>query len=206
MQTKYFKDYLDIDYINKILKNDAVIAFPTETVYGLGAFISKDKAIEKIYKLKKRPPEKALTVHLGNLDQVHLVAENIPEIFFVLANKFLPGPLTIILKKKKSISPWVSSLDTVAVRIPSHPLTLTLLKGLDEPIVGTSANISSEKSPISAQEIKSNFLNQIECIIDGGQCDIGIPSTVITLVDEIKILRKGFITKNQIEKTLNIKI
>ena len=184
----------------------SLVAFPTETVYGLGATISNDEAIKKIYSLKQRPLEKALTVHLALLDQVHLVAQDIPEEFFLLHQCFLPGPLTLVLKKKSSVSKFVSSYDTVAIRIPSHPAALKFLRILKEPIIGTSANISSEKDPISAKELSENFHNKIECIIDGGICDVGVPSTILNLVGEIKILRKGSISKSQIEKVLNREI
>ena len=206
MQTIYFnKINMDIQCVSDVLEQNGIVGFPTETVYGLGALISKDKAIEKIYRLKARPAEKALTIHIGNINQVHLVADEIPDDFFILAKCFLPGPLTIVLKKKEGVSPLISSLDTIAIRIPSHPLSLKLLKGLKSPIIGTSANISSYPSPVTADEVSNNFHNKIECIIDGGPCDKGIPSTVISIVDEIKILREGSITKEQIESALNKK-
>jgi L-threonylcarbamoyladenylate synthase len=203
MRTLFFKGVdFDIKYINDLLQKGGIIGFPTETVYGLGASISNDAAIRKVYELKKRPLEKALIVHMGKLDQVHFVAEDIPDEFFLLASTFLPGPLTLVLKKKKEISSLVSSLNTIGVRIPSHPVALHLLRGIDEPIIGTSANISHHKSPVSAEEVLDNFDGQIECIIDGGRCDIGVPSTILSLVDGIKILRKGLITPEQIQQVL----
>ena len=207
MQTTYFnKDNLDTGYINKILKNGGVIAFPTETVYGLGAFISNEQGLKKIYTLKHRSENKPLTVHIGNISQAKLVAKDLPPAFFKLAEQFLPGPLTIIVKKQEGVSSLVSPFDTVGIRIPSHPLTLKLLKEIENPIVGTSANESSLKSSVSAVEVLNSFENKIDCIIDGGLCDIGLPSTIVDLTDQIKILRNGFITKDQIENALKIKI
>lgn len=196
----------DLPSIKEILERGGVVGFPTETVYGLGASISNDEAIKKIYLLKNRPPEKALTVHLGLIEQVYKVAEDLPPEFFLLYDHFLPGPLTIVLKKKKSVSKMVSSYDTVAVRFPSHPTALKFLKILEDPIIGTSANISSQKDPLSAQEVVKSFDGKIDCIIDGGICDVGIPSTILNLVGELKILRKGSIEKEEIEKILGRKI
>jgi L-threonylcarbamoyladenylate synthase len=208
METIYYSDLKieDLPFINELLEKGGIIAFPTETVYGLGAFISNDEAIKKIYILKNRPLEKALTVHFGSAEQVYIVAEDIPEDFFLLSQYFLPGPLTMVLKKKSSVSRLVSAYDTVAVRIPSHPTALKFLKTLKEPIIGTSANISSQKDPISMREVSVNFHNKIECIIDGGICNVGIPSTILNLVGEIKIIRKGTISKEHIEQVLHKKI
>ena len=207
MKTIYFKEEnLDLDYINAVLERGGVIAFPTETVYGLGSSIYNEAAINRIYELKSRPNEKALIVHMGKLQQVYMVAEDIPDAFFDLARAFLPGPLTIILKKKKEVSNLISPFNTIAVRIPSHPIALKLLKGLQFPIVGTSANISNQKNPISFIDVAKNFHEKVDCIIDGGICDIGQPSTIISLVDSNEILRKGIISKSQIEKALNINL
>lgn len=208
METVYFKDVntKNLAFIKHLLENGGIIGFPTETVYGLGASVSDEEAIKKIYSLKNRPIEKALTVHVGSLDHVYLVAEDLPEDFFLLQKSFLPGPLTIVLKKRSSISKFVSSFDTVAIRMPSHPAALKFLKVLKEPIIGTSANYSSCKDPISADEVSNYFHDKIDCIIDGGICDMAIPSTVLNLVGEYKILRKGPVSQEQIEKILNRKI
>ena len=203
----YFNETnLDMKKINNILKNEGVVIFPTETVYGLGAFISKENALKKIYDLKQRPRNKPFTVHIGDIKQAELVARELPKEFFQLAEHFLPGPLTIIVKKNPNISALVSPFDTIGIRFPAHPLILKLLKHLDEPIVGTSANISSRKNPISAKEAAEPFTENIDCIIDGGLCNIGQPSTIINLVGSIRILRQGFITPKQITSALNVEI
>lgn len=204
METIYFKDLKseDLFIIKGILERGGVVGFPTETVYGLGASIASDEAIKKIYLLKNRPPEKALSVHLGSIEQVYKVAEDIPPEFFQLYEHFLPGPLTIVLKKKKSVSSMVSSYDSVAVRFPSHPTALKFLKILDDPIIGTSANISSQKDPITADEVLRSFNGKVDCIIDGGKCEVGSASTILNLVGELKILRKGIVSKEEIEQVL----
>lgn len=203
MKTIYFKnDYIDESCINAILENSGVIAFPTETVYGLGTYISNEEGINRIYELKNRPRDKALLVHMGKLEQIYMVAEEIPDEFFILARAFWPGPLTMILKKKKSVSSLISNSSTIGVRMPNHPITLKLLQNLKQPIVGTSANVSYQENPTSALDVSRNFHDKIDCIIDGGQCDFGVPSTIISLVDGNDILRKGSITKEQINRVL----
>jgi L-threonylcarbamoyladenylate synthase len=207
MQTHYFSEKnLNLAKVKDLLEDGGVIAFPTETVYGLGALISQEKAIVEIYNLKKRSSSKALTIHASRIEDVLDIACDIPEDFYRLANHFLPGPLTIILKKNKRISNLISPYDTIGFRIPASSMTLELLNSLNEPMVGTSANISQAESPIYAKEVHDSFNGQISCIIDGGKCPIGVASTIVSLVGEIKILRSGFITKEQLERVLNKKI
>lgn len=199
------EETLDLENISKALKDGEVIAFPTETVYGLGALISNEEALKKIYLLKERPERKALIVHISKIEDVKKVAKDIPKIFYLLASHFFPGPVSFILKKRNDLSPLVSSYDTVAVRMPAHGLTLKLIDFLKEPIVGTSANISNEKNPVTFKDVLSAFGGKIHAIIDGGICPIGIPSTIIDLTDGMKILREGFITIDQINAVLNLK-
>lgn len=198
----YNEKNIDTLVINDLLQKGGVIGFPTETVYGLGAFISNEEAIRKIYALKNRPEEKAMIVHIGKIEQVYLLADDIPEDFFLLSSRFLPGPLTIILKKKNTLSRLVSSYDTVAIRYPSHKLALKLLNDLEEPIVGTSANISNQSPALSSIEVVKYFEGKIDCIIDGGKSNLGLPSTILSLVGEMKILRVGSITKKQLEQVI----
>ncbi len=208
MNTKIFtkKDLTDQNFksLVKFLKNSKVIAFPTETVYGLGAHMLKEKAIEKIYALKKREKNKALMVHIGSIEDVKKVAIEIPKDFYVLAKFFFPGPLTIILKKRQDVSSLISSSSTIAVRMCDNFYTQKLINLLGCPIVGTSANISNEKNSISAKEVLDIFSNKISAIIDTGICKIKIPSTIISLVQKpYKILRVGSISKDQISKVLS---
>lgn len=207
MHTQIFskKDLRDeaLKKIADLLAESKVIAFPTETVYGLGAHVFKEDAIDKIYTLKNRPKDKGLIVHLGKIEDVKKVAKDIPQIFYILAKKFFPGPLTIILKKRESVLSNISIGSTLAVRMPASLYTLKLINYLGDPIVGTSANLSGAKSPISAKEVIKTFSGKIEIIMDTGICPIKIPSTIISLEHyPYKILREGKISKDEIDEAL----
>lgn len=202
MKTICYKDTLDICKIDQVLKSGGIIGFPTETVYGLGAYLSNEDAIKRIFELKKRAHNKPFIIHLASFEDVIKVAEDIPHQFYKLAKVFMPGPLTIVLKKKKNISSSISSSDTIAVRVPDHPLTLKLLKELREPIVGTSANISNETAAVTASEVLNIFDGKIQIVIDGGEAQLKLPSTVLSLIDGLKILRAGKITLEQINSVL----
>jgi len=207
MNTKIFlkKDLTDENLKNivALLEKSKVIAFPTETVYGLGAHMFKEEAIKKIFSLKKRNKNKPLIVHISKIEDVKKVANEIPGDFYKLAKKFFPGPLTIILKKKDNISSLISSDSTIAVRMPDNPFTLKLIECLKSPIIGTSANRSNEESSISANNVLSIFSNKIAAIIDTGISKIKIPSTIISLVERpYKILRYGSISKDEIDQVL----
>jgi len=207
MNTKvYSKKDLNEQNLKNIvgyLTESQVIAFPTETVYGLGAHMFNEKAIKKIYDLKKRDKNKALIVHLGSIEDVKKIAIDIPNDFYVLANRFFPGPLTIILKKNPKISSLISSDSTIALRMPDNFYTQKIINLLKTPIVGTSANISNKMSPTNTKMVLDAFINKIPAIIDTGECELKIPSTIISLVDKpYKILRIGSISKNQIDKAL----
>ena len=207
MNTKVFskKDltYQNLKNIVDYLEDSQVVAFPTETVYGLGAHMFKEDAIKKIYALKKRDKNKALIVHLGSIEDVKRVAIEIPNDFYTLANRFFPGPLTIILKKNPEISSLISSDSTIALRMPDNLYTQKIINLLGSPIVGTSANISNQKSPVSAKMVLDAFINKIPAIVDTGECELKIPSTIISLVEKpYKILRTGSISKDQIDIAL----
>lgn len=201
----YSEENINFEKIKNLFKEGHVIGFPTETVYGIGALFSKEDAINKIYLLKKRDKDKPFILHLAKPSDVENFAEDIPEDFYLLAKYFMPGPLTVILKKKKTLNKKFL-LDTIAVRVPAHGLTLKILDLLKEPIVGTSANISFKKNSLSAEEVKDIFFGKISSIIDGGRCSLGIPSTIVSLTDAPKILREGFVQKEQIENVLQKKV
>jgi L-threonylcarbamoyladenylate synthase len=188
------------------IKEGKIIAFPTETVYGLGAHVFNEKALKKIFNLKKRPQNKSLIVHVASFEDIEKVAQDIPKEFHLLFDKFFPGPLTVVLKKKEGISSFVSKDNTVAVRMPQNDITLRLIRLVGDPIVGTSANLSSQENSIQADAVKKNFDGKISAIIDGGRCSFGLPSTVLSLVGEIKILRNGVLEKKQIEEVLKRKV
>jgi len=209
MKTQIFsKNELTDEALKKaagLLKDSKVIAFPTETVYGIGAHVFKADAIEKIYTLKNRPKNKGLIVHLGKIEDVKKVAIDIPKEFYILAKAFFPGPLTIVLKKKSQVPSIASNDSTIAVRMPDCEYTIKLINFVGNPIVGTSANISNEASPKSADDVIKSFENRLAAIIDAGICAIKIPSTIISLLDSpFQIIREGSISKEQIAKVLNI--
>lgn len=192
----------DISKAVKLLKQNEVIGFPTETVYGLAGNAFSETAISKIFRIKKRPSFNPLIVHIKNIEQIHEIAQEIPEIAYELANKFWPGPLTLILKKQEHISNLITAnKDTVAIRMPKHPIALNLLNNIDFPLVAPSANPYTSISPTKAQHVENYFKNEIKLILDGGTCTDGIESTIIGFENNKSILyRKGAIPIEDIEK------
>jgi L-threonylcarbamoyladenylate synthase len=177
-----------------VLKEGGVVAFPTDTVYGLGASIGIDSAVEKVYRIKERPRHMALPLLLADIDQLEDIATVIPTYARLLADKFWPGPLTLVLLKSDSVSDIVSGGKTIAVRIPAHPIPTTLARGVGTPIVGTSANLSGQPSALTAEEARNQLGGSVDLIIEG-DCPGGIESTVVDLSGEKPvILRPGAIS------------
>tara|TARA_Y100000590_G_scaffold427832_1_gene538474 strand:- start:5434 stop:6387 length:954 start_codon:yes stop_codon:yes gene_type:complete len=194
----------NLNKAKKFLKKNKIIGVPTETVYGLAGNAYSDKAIKKIYKLKKRPKKNPLIIHYDNLKKLKKDA-NIDNRFLKLYKKFSPGPLTFILKKKKNskICPLANAkLKTIAVRFPSHRTIKNLLKKLHFPLAIPSANISGKISPVSSHDVFDEFGKNINFILDGGMSKIGLESTVINLCGITKIMRPGAISKKEIAKVL----
>ena len=192
----------DIVKAKEILQNNELIAIPTETVYGLAGNAYSDKAIKKIFVLKKRPLHNPLIVHLKSVSSIYDVATEIPENALILANKFWPGPLTLLLKKQDHISDLITAgKNTVAVRVPNHPFALILLNQLDFPLVAPSANPFGSISPTSAEHVLHYFGQEIDLILDGGECEKGVESTIIGFENNTPILyRHGSIPIEEIEK------
>jgi len=188
----------------KLLNSDEVVAFPTETVYGLGANAFSDIAVSKIFKAKRRPQDNPLIVHIAGIEMLDLVAENVTSEAIKLFKEFSPGPLTLILKKNKKLANSVSPyLDTVGVRIPSHELALKLIIKTGKPLAAPSANLSSRVSSTSAKHVLADFDGVIPLIIDGGECAVGIESTIVDMTKEIPvILRPGRIKPYDLLKIL----
>lgn len=190
-----------------LLKNDGVVAFPTETVYGLGGLARSDKAIRKIYQTKGRPSYNPLIVHVDSLDQA-LSLGTFDRITLRVIEKFWPGPLTVVvpLKQPSLISVGATAgLDTVAIRLSNHPVLLSLLNLVGEPIVAPSANASGFLSPTKAQHVEKCFPSMF--ILEGGETEKGLESTVIrSYEDRVVILRPGTITKEHIETSLGIPV
>jgi len=181
-----------IEETSLALKNGQIAAFPTETVYGLGAVISYEKAVLNIYRAKGRPPEKPLSILIGKAEEMDEIAQNIPKSARLLAEKFWPGPLTIILTKKDQISDKVTAgKKTVGIRMPAHEIPLSILIKTG-PLACPSANLSGGEEPTSAEDVLRDLENKIDILIDGGKTDYKIPSTIIDLtVVPPRILRKG---------------
>jgi len=176
-----------------ILRQGGLVAFPTDTVYGLGAGVNIPQAVERVYRVKERPPNMALPLLLADISQIREVAEPVPPIAWLLAKKFLPGALTMVLPKSKSVPDTITAGGkTVAIRIPAHPVPVALVQGLGMPIVGTSANLSGKPSALAAGDVYSQFGDKVDLVIDGGRCRGGRESTVIDITGEVPvILREG---------------
>ena len=185
-----------------ILKQGGLVAFPTDTVYGLGACANLSPAVERVYRMKGRPQNMALPLLLADTSQISEVAQSVPPIAWLLANNFLPGALTLVLPKSSSVPDIITAGGkTVAVRIPAHPVPVALAKSLGTPIVGTSANLSGEPSALTAEEVYSQFGDKIDLVIEGGRCPGGIESTVVDVTGETPVvLREGAISREELKK------
>ncbi len=191
----------NIEDAKHILEQAELVAIPTETVYGLAANGLDPQAISRIYEVKKRPQFNPLILHVSGLDQMKKLVLNIPMVFQKLIAHFSPGPITYLLPKSKLVPELVTAgSEMVAVRIPDHPLTLSLLSSLDFPLAAPSANISGYVSPVSASHVLSGLSGLVPYILDGGLCKVGLESTIIGFENKrIQIHRMGAITKEQIE-------
>lgn len=189
---------------SNLLKSGDVVAIPTETVYGLAGNISLDHSIRKIYELKSRPVDHPLIIHINSMQQLYDCSINVPSYVETLAKVFWPGPLTFILYKSDKVSNLVTGgHNTVAIRMPNHRLTLDLIKAVGHPLAAPSANKFGQVSPTCSEHVIEEFDGLIN-VIDGGECEIGIESTIIdaTAADSYKILRPGSITKFDLDLAL----
>ena len=198
----------NIKKAKKYLDNNDCIAVPTETVYGLAGNAYSNKAVKKIFKLKKRPSNNPLIVHYYNINKLKKDC-NINENFKKLYKRFSPGPITYVLSLKKNckISKFVTNKQkSLAVRFPKHPLFKKLLKNLDYPLAAPSANISTKLSSVQASDVKEEFGSKVRYILNGGKCNIGVESTIINLTNKPTLLRYGGLEISRIEKILKKKI
>lgn len=197
-------DKYSLKLAKSIIESGGCVAFPTETVYGLGANAFDDNAVKKIFEIKGRPNDNPLIVHVHyGYDILQLVSE-VPEYAKKLATEFLPGPLTMIYKSKGVVSPAVScGLDTLAIRVPSHEGAQKFLKEVNLPIAAPSANLSKHVSPVTAEHVYNDLIGRIEYILDGGKCSGGIESTVLDCTGEVPcVLRSGLITREMIARVV----
>jgi len=194
----------NIDLCAIAIKTGQLVAVPTETVYGLAANALDLKAVSKIFEVKERQPDNPLIVHVASISEVYPLVSEIPETFEVLAKNFWPGALTLIMKKHDCIPGNVSAgLDTVAIRIPNHPATISLIRKSGCPLAAPSANLSGSPSPTKAIHVKDDIDSKIPYILDGGDCKVGVESTVLDISGALpKILRPGGVTFDELCKIL----
>lgn len=188
----------------ELLRRGKVVAFPTETVYGLGADALNADACREIFAVKGRPADNPLIVHIADITDVHRVVRQWPQQAQLCFENFWPGPLTLVLPKQAIVPDTVSGgLDTVAVRMPSHPIALALIRVTGRPLAAPSANISGKPSPTEAEHVWQDFNGRIPLLIDGGTCSVGLESTVLDLTGPIPvILRPGGVTREQLAGVL----
>ena len=185
----------------KILQMGGVIAFPTDTVYGLGADAFNPTAVERIYEIKDRPKHRQFPLLIVNVERLTTLADPIPEIAWFLAKRFWPGGLTLVLPKTDSVPAYLAPGPTIAVRVPNHPVCLALIQHLGNPIIGTSANISDQPAALTAEEVGQQLGGKIDFIVNGGKCPGGKESTVVDATREPPIiLRQGIIPSDEIDK------
>lgn len=201
----------DINVLQKaseILESGGLVAFPTETVYGLGADALNPDAVKKIFKVKGRPPDNPIIVHIGKKEQVYSLTEDIPLIAEKLIEKFWPGPLTLIFYKSNLINDVVTAGSSkVGIRIPKNNIALKLLEIFGKPIAAPSANASGRPSPTKAEHVIEDIGDKIDMIIDGGDVSWGVESTVLDVtLDPPVIYRPGACTKEEIEEVINKKV
>lgn len=211
METKIIKidenkiDTSLIDEAASIIKSGGIVAFPTETVYGLGANGLDEEAVKNIYKAKGRPSDNPLILHISEIDQLDPLVEEIPDLAYACMEKFWPGPLTIIFKKSAAIPNIITAgLDTVAIRMPDHKIASELISKAKVPIAAPSANLSGKPSPTKGSHVVEDMMGKIEMIIDGGNTGVGLESTVLDLSTEIPtILRPGGITLEDLTNVIH---
>ena len=199
MKTKYFDwknnvDESELNKIKEILDNDGVIIFPTDTVYGIACNCFSEKAIKKVFDIKKRPENKPINVLSNNLDKIKLVSRNISEKEKFLIDKYMPGALTIILDKNEKVSDILTAgLDTIGVRIPKNNISLRILENVSFPLATTSANISGDSAGIKISDFLKEFDGVVDSIIDGGETDLKVASTIVRVESDnkLKIIREG---------------
>lgn len=184
-----------------ILRGGGLVAFPTDTVYGLGACATMPQAVERVYRAKGRPRNMALPLLLAHTSQISEVAYPVSQVAWRLVHSFLPGALTIVLPKSESIPDIVTAGGvTVAIRVPAHSIPIALVEGLGAPIVGTSANLSGKPNSLTAGDVRSQFGDKIGLVIDGGQCPGGRESTIVDVTGETPVLlREGAISREELE-------
>lgn len=194
-------DAQGISVAAELLLGGEVVGIPTETVYGLAADATNEEAVKNIFLAKGRPQDNPLIVHIADISMLESYAETIPQAAKKLAEKFWPGPLTMVLKKKPVIPSVTSAgLDTVGIRLPSHPTARAVIRACGKPLAAPSANLSGSPSPTTAQHVFDDMNGRIPAILDGGECEVGVESTVISFEGEVvRLLRPGFVSVDDLK-------
>jgi L-threonylcarbamoyladenylate synthase len=197
-------DPTSIQIAANIIRSGGTVGFPTETVYGLGANALDPSAVNKIFSAKGRPADNPLIVHVSSIDMVMGIAHDLPEVLYSLISRFWPGPLTLIVKKKRIVPDVVTGFQaTVGIRMPKNAVALELIKKAGCPIAAPSANLSGKPSPTTAKHVQSDLDGRLDLILDGGSCEIGIEFTVLDLTSAIPIIyRPGKITPDELRVLL----
>ena len=198
-------DYIKLKEVAEIIKDGGIVVFPTETVYGIGVNALNEDAVKRLYEVKQRPLDKAISLLVSDIEMIEQVAKDITELEYALIKEFFPGPLTIILNKKDIVPDIVTAGgSTVGVRMPANEITLRLIEYAKVPIAAPSANISGHPSGTELNTIMSEFEENVDYYIDGGKSKLGLASTIVQGIDGVPhILREGSITKEQIEEVCN---
>jgi L-threonylcarbamoyladenylate synthase len=186
-----------------ILRDGGIVAFPTDTVYGLGCDPFNSKAIREVYRAKNRAPDLPLPLLLADSSEFQEYASSIPSMAWQLAERFLPGGLTLVLRRSPHLPRTLTAGgDTVALRIPNHRVPLALIRGLGGPVAGTSANLSGSPAPLTAAEVRAQLGGKVDLIIEGGESPVGTESTVVDLSSGTpRLVREGAISRKELEKT-----
>lgn len=194
----------EIRHAASLLRAGKLVAFPTETVYGLGANALDAAAVARIFEAKGRPASSPIIVHVSSLDMVRTVAAEWPTVADILVERFWPGPLTLVVKKQAAVPALVTAgLATVGVRMPAHPVALALIEATQLPIAAPSANRFAHLSPTTAEHVREGLGDRVDYILDGGACTVGIESTVLSLADEVPLLlRPGGVSRAEIESLI----
>lgn len=185
-----------------VLRRGGLVAYPTDTVYGLGAAMNQPEAVERIYAVKGRSPNSPLPLLLSDVSQIAEVASVVPEAARCFLNHYFPGKLTLVLPKSKAVPKAVTGEGkTVAVRVPDHPVPVGLIKGAGCPIVGTSANVSGSPSALTAEEVKKQLKDKVDFVVDGGRSRGGKESTIVDVTGELPvIIREGAISYSELKR------
>jgi len=188
----------------EVLRRGGLVAFPTDTVYGVAAHGFQAQAIERLYEAKIRPRDKAIPLLLAGVEDLSRVARQVSEAARRLAERFWPGGLTLVLPRAEDLPPVLTAGgDSVAVRVPDHPVALRLIRDVGAPLATTSANLSGGPDPVTAEDVLRQLGGRIELILDGGACPGGVPSTVLDLTaDPPRVLREGPVSREALSETL----